>query len=335
MRAIGLIIAAAALVAPAAAHASGGGLTAGFGGKGAAGDQYTYVAIGGGNTSTIQMIRRDGGAVERFRQLKGIFGVPQVAYDGSTTGLSHDGGTLVLSDVPHTYPVKQTRLLVLDARTLETEQRINLRGWYSVDALSPSGETIYLVHYNQPTIDPQAYEVLAYDRASGRRDVIMDPDEPEEQMSGMPLFRVTSADGRYEFTLYDNPEEPFIHMLDTAGHSAQCIDLGQLKGHDLSNSPLRLDGGTVRIGDLATLDPETQTVTLARAQAAATPPPRATATPARRQDTGGLSPWPLVALGLVVLLAVAVVLGRRRSGHEVVDLEVTAHHPDEEPALRR
>ena len=333
MRAIGLIIAAAALVAPAAAHASGGGLTAGFGGKGAAGEQYTYVAIGGGNTSTIQKIRRDGGAVEQFRQLKGIYGVPQVAYDGSATGLSHDGGTLVLSDIPRTYPIKHTRLMVLDARTLKTEQRINLRGWYSVDAVSPDGETIYLVHYNQPTRDPSAYEVVAYDRASGKRTVIMDPDEPDEQMSGMPLSRVTSADGRYEFTLYDNAEEPFIHMLDTAGKSAECIDLPQLKGRDLSSAPLRLDGGTVRIGELATLDPETQAVTLPQqAKATATATPQATPAPAK--DSNGISPWPLVALGLALLAVVAVMLGRRRSMHDVVDLEVTAHHPDEEPALR-
>ena len=76
------------------------------------------------------------------------------------------------------------------------------------------------------------------------------------------------------------------------------------------------------------------TLAQARPPAAATrrrrPP-----TPAKRQDTGGLSPWPIVALGLVLLAGVAVVLGRRRSAHEVVDLEVTAHHPDEEPALRR
>jgi hypothetical protein len=163
--------------------------------------------------------------------------------------------------------------------------------------------------------------------------VIMDPDEPDEQMSGMPLSRVTSADGRYEFTLYDNPDEPFIHMLDTAGRSAECIDLPQLRGQDLSSAPLRLDGGTLRIGELATLDPESQAVTLP--QAAATPTPRATATatPAK-QDHQGISPWPIVALGLALLTAVAVVLGRRRSVHDVVDLEVTAHHPDEEPALR-
>ncbi len=331
MRAIGLIIAAAALVAPAAAHASGGGLTAGFGGKGAAGEQYTYVAVAAGNRSVIQMIRRDGGAVERFRQLEGIYGVPQVAYDGSMTGLSHDGGTLVLSDLPQTYPIKSTRLLVLDARTLKTEQRITLRGFYSVDAVSPDGETIFLVHYTRPTRDPSAYEVVAYDRASGRRTVIMDPDEPDEQMSGMPLSRVTSADGRYEFTLYDNAEEPFIHMLDTAGKSAECIDLPQLKGQDLSSAPLRLDGGTVRIGELAVLDPETQAVT--RPRAGATPTPRATATPAPANN-GGMSPWPIVALGLALLAVVAVILGRRRSAHEVADLEVTAHHPDEAPALR-
>ena len=62
----------------------------------------------------------------------------------------------------------------------------------------------------------------------------------------MPLSRVTSADGRWEFTLYDNAEEPFIHQLDVANGTAECIDLPQLKGADLASDDAELDGGTVR-----------------------------------------------------------------------------------------
>ena len=50
----------------------------------------------------------------------------------------------------------------------------------------------------------------------------------------------------------------------------------------------------MRIGDLATLDPETAVVTL-------TPRQSAVATP--RDD--GTSPWPFVALGLIAIGAVA------------------------------
>jgi hypothetical protein len=200
--------------------------------------------------------------------------------------------------------------------------------------VSPDGRHIYLVHYTKPLRDPNAYEVVAYDRRDGKRQVIMDPDEPDEEMSGMPLSRVTSADGRYEFTLYDNADEPFIHMLDTSGKTAECIDLPQLQGRDLSSAALRLDGGTVAIGDLARLDPETQEVTLASAAPVAASTPRVTATPAppAPEDT---SAWPFVALGLAAIAALAfLVVRRRHSVHEVIDLEVTAHHADEQPALR-
>jgi MYXO-CTERM domain-containing protein len=334
MRAIFVTTAAVALLAPAAAHAAGGGLTASYGGQGATSPNgtFSYVAVPAGRDSVIQKLH-DGG-VDQWRTIKGQFGVPQVTYAGSKTGLSADGSTLVLSEIPNTYPLRRTRLLVLDAHTLKIEQRIALKGFYSVDAVSPDGRHVYLVHYTKPTSDPNAYEVVAYDRRDGRRQVIMDPDEPDEAMSGMPLSRVTSADGRYEFTLYDNADEPFIHMLDTSGKTAECIDLPQLQGRDLSRAALRLDGGTVAIGDLARLDPETQEVTLASAAPVAASTPRVTATPAppAPEDT---SAWPFVALGLAAIAALAfLVVRRRHSVHEVIDLEVTAHHADEQPALR-
>jgi hypothetical protein len=143
---------------------------------------------------------------------------------------------------------------------------------------------------------------------------------------------VTSADGRWEFTLYDNPEEPFIHALDTRGRTAECIDLPQLTGSDLANAKLRLDGGTIAIGNLATLDPETQTVTLTPREPVQASTPRATPAPPP-QD--GVSPWPFVALGLAAVGAVALIAGRRRrAAHEVADLQVTVERPGQEPALR-
>jgi MYXO-CTERM domain-containing protein len=333
MRAIFVTTAVVALLAPAAAHAAGGGLTASYGGQGATSPNgtFSYVAVPAGRDSLIQKLRDDG--VEQWRAINGRYGVPQVTYAGTKTGLSADGSTLVLSEIPNTYPARRTRLLVLDAHNLKTEQRIALKGFYSVDAVSPDGRHVYLVHYTKPLRDPNAYEVVAYDRRDGTRKVIMDPDEPEEEMSGMPLSRVTSADGRYEFTLYAS-DEPFIHMLDTSGATAECIDLPQLTGKDLQSAALRLDGGTVAIGELAKLDPETQDVTLASATPVAvrTPAPRATVAPEAPSET---ATWPFIAVGLAGLAGLAL-LGarRRRSVHEVVDVELTAHHADEQAALR-
>lgn len=317
-----LIGIAIALVAPAAAAADGGGLPASYGGKAitSRGGEFGYIAVPAREDSVVQVFHD--GLWVRWRTFNGAFAVPQAAWDGTKTGLSADGRTLVLSEIPDAYPVRRTRLLVLSTPSLKVKRRITLNGWYSVDAISPDGGVIYLVHYKTPA----AYEVVAYEPGDGSSRVIMDPDEPGEQMEGMPLSRVTSADGGTEFTLVTSPEEPFIHQLDVENGTAECIDLPQLKGYDLAGTTLRLDGGTVAIGDLATLDPETQEVTLAARTpvVASTPRPRATAAPAPHPDE--TSAWPLVALGLAAIGSVAFLVVRRRSIPEGEDVQVTVHH---------
>jgi len=325
MRAFFLSAALLVLAVPAVAHASGGGLSATYGGEGAKapGNPSSYVALPDGRNSVIQELR-DGGVV-RWKPIKGRYGVPQVALDGTKTGLAANGQTLVLGEIPDSYPIRETNLLVLDARSLRIDQRIHLRGWYSVDGTSLDGSVLYLVHYTKPTRDPSAYEVVGYDRKTGEQRVIMDPDEPDEEMSGQPVARV--SDGIVEYTLYDNPEEPFVHALDTGAGTAECIDLPQLKGQDLYSLPLRLDGDALRIGGVV-IDTTTKAV--------ATPTPHATATPAAAQaeDEGGTSPWPFV-LGGFGVLALAAFAVSRRSMHSVEDLELAVHVPDEEPALRK
>jgi hypothetical protein len=218
------------------------------------GSRYRYVAV---NTHTtpkltlVERIDRRGGRVDRWWQLDGDYGVPAVAYDGSGGGLSADGRTLVLSDFaignPPVYPLKTTRLAILDTklrpqRHLQAGQRrppsvfrsVELRGDYAFDAISPDGSTIYLIHHF-PNLSGPAYvthyEVRAYD-VKGRRllpEPIVDPEEPEERMAGLPLYRAMSPDGRWAYTLYDgNGKEPFVHALDTVAGKAVCIDLPQL-----------------------------------------------------------------------------------------------------------
>ena len=102
-------------------------------------------------------MRRNGGRIDRDLRLHGSFGVPRVAWDGSTTGLSADGGTLVLAS---TTP-KPTRLMVLDARRLRPIARVSLPGYYAVDAISPDGRWLYFIHY--PSVrNVVDYEVRAY-----------------------------------------------------------------------------------------------------------------------------------------------------------------------------
>jgi hypothetical protein len=68
-------------------------------------------------------------------------------------------------------------------------------------------------------------------------------------MRGNPLTRVTSADGRWAYTLYDGGgATPFVHALDTVAGSAHCIDLDALSAKtDLSKVRLAVAGGGHRL----------------------------------------------------------------------------------------
>lgn len=199
-----------------------------------AGD-YRYATVSAGSRTVALRIASDGGRVARTLNLHGVFGVPMVAYDGTPSGLSADGETLVLIRPRTSFPRKTTTFAVLDAERLRLRDQVTLHGDFSFDALSADGRLLYLIHYTDPR-DLTAYEVRAYDleRARLLPDPIVDPDEPGEAMAGSPITRAVSADGRWAYTLYDTPDArhpPFIHALDTQDATAVCIDLDALADH--------------------------------------------------------------------------------------------------------
>lgn len=218
-----------------------------------AGSPYRYVTVAthtAPRLTVVERIDRRDGRVDRWWQLGGDYEVPAVDYNGTGGGLSADGKTLVLGSFAfdsHVYPPKITRLAVLDTdlrpqRHLQAGQRrppsvfrlIELRGHFAFDAISPDGSTIYLIHHFPKLSGPSYlahYEVRAYDVKSDRLlpEPVVDPEEPEERMEGLPLYRAMSPDGRWAYTLYDgNGKEPFVHALDTVAGQAVCVDLPQL-----------------------------------------------------------------------------------------------------------
>jgi MYXO-CTERM domain-containing protein len=205
-----------------------------------------------------------------------------------------------------------TRLLTFDARSLRPRAPIVLPGQVTVDAVSPDGRWLYLVRYR--SVRNNRYDVVAYDLARRHllRTPIVDPREPDEKMQGFPLTRTVSADGRWAYTLYANPEgEPFIHALDTERRTAACIDLDDLTTEDASDARLVLASGTLRVegtaGPLALVDTRTFAVR---------DPAAAKVAPARRvassgDDDGGV-PWFVAFVALVPLAGAAVVARRRR-----------------------
>lgn len=218
------------------------------------GSEYRYTALSpnarGNRRTVIARTDRRGGRVSRWWYLRGNYYVPAVAYDRSAGGLSADGSTLVLTRFAWGYPPKETRFAILNTRrhlrhprrTGEKGRphhaitRVDLRGDFSFDAISPDGSTAYLIHRYLPLDSGGAYistyEVRALDLRSGKLlpQPIVDPAEPDEKMQGLPITRATSPDGRWAYTLYDgNGETPFIHALDTVGQRAVCVDLPELK----------------------------------------------------------------------------------------------------------
>jgi len=272
----------------------------------ASGDARAVTMPAGGST-VVAWVQVGGGQILRSTVLPGTFTIPAVAYDGSASGLSGDGATLMLISPRMTFPRKRTPLLQLDAQTLQPTDRVDLRGDFSFDALSPNGRWLYLIQYVSPR-DPSRYLVRAYDLWYRRllAAPVVDPRERGEKMRGAPVTRVASADGRWAYTLYDGAgKTPFVHALDTAARSARCIDLDGLHTRNIWDVRLQLsaDGRTIGVRErgrrLASID--TRTFAGLTADEGAAP-----STPA----------WRSALLAAVVLLgigvAAALLLRRRR-----------------------
>jgi hypothetical protein len=278
------------------------------------------VARRAGPDTLVAAVDRGDGDMLRSRRVPGRWSVPAVALDNATTGLSADGGTLVLARPTQSFPPKSTRLAVLDARHLRIQRQVALDGFFTVDAISPDGRWLYLIQY--PGEDLLDYHVRALDTRTGQLAArpVVDPREPEEQMGGVPMTRAMSRDGRWAYTLYGGGEETFIHALDTVGRTAACIDLDMLPVQsDLSHMRLALsaDGRRLDVLDgsrrVATVDARTFAVTEPGARSEPRREPRRAGAPAA---DGTAFPWPalLLAAGVASLGAIAAVLARRARG---------------------
>ena len=159
--------------------------------------------------TVVKARERAGGRTLRVARLSGDYAVPAVAYDGSASGLSADGRKLVLVSPRRRFPRGSTTFAVLDAGRLRLRRVLRLKGDFSFDALSPDGSLMYLINYLSPR-DPTRYRVRVYDLRTSRllRKPVVDPNEPPDEMSGLPITRATSPEGRWAYTLYDGTEHP-------------------------------------------------------------------------------------------------------------------------------
>jgi hypothetical protein len=216
----------AAIVATSAEGGGGPGPGVVQGWDGIARGPVRYVAVATGSTTVVEAVQRRGGRVVRYATVPGNLGIPTVAYDGTTAGLSHDGRTLVLADVAGSSQLRKTSsFAILAARQLKLRHVVRLRGDFSFDALSPGARTLYLIEH--VSVQSASYRVRAYDLGARRMlpQVIIDKTSWESVMRGYPYTRTVSKDGRWVYTLYGGGEHPFVHALDTRNAHAVCIDL--------------------------------------------------------------------------------------------------------------
>jgi hypothetical protein len=231
--ALALLVTLFAVVAAATASGAAGngspfspGLDWGSNGVVAAPSGPRYVTLSTENATIVAAIRTRGGRIARTRYVRGHFGIPLVAYDGTTGGLSGDGKHLVLGSYgppPGTSGI--TRFAILDTKSLRVRKMVRLDGSFSFDAVAPDGSMLYVTQHIRAGENP-VYRVRTFDVRTGLlRGAIVDRLEGEGDMGGEPITRAASADGRWAYTLYARRKhEPFIHALDTVKREAYCID---------------------------------------------------------------------------------------------------------------
>jgi hypothetical protein len=183
-----------------------------------------FVATGVGNNTVVSAIRTSGGATLQTQTVEGAYGIPTITQSGLTAGLFHDGSAFVLQNVGIE---KTSSFVILGAQDLAARATITLQGTFGFDALSPDASKLYLIQHTSSQ-DVQHYVVRAYDLSThtllpGR---IADKTQKDWVMQGWAVSRVTTADGRWAYTLYANPGGyPFIHALDTVNGVAHCVGL--------------------------------------------------------------------------------------------------------------
>jgi hypothetical protein len=346
------VVACAAVVTEATAK--GVGTMPAPGGVTVPGVSDRYIAISpfnGQRLTVVARVARNGGRLGRWWHLRGTWFVPAVAYDGSPGGLSADGRTLVLSRFNRAYPPETSRFAILNTqrafrwrgqtpppRSRRFFNYVEVRGDFSFDAISPDGSTLYLIERYLPQSSGGSYitnyKVRALDLASGQLlpRPIVDPEEPDERMAGLPVTRASSPDGRWAYTLYDGDgHEPFIHALDTVGRTAVCIDLPQLEGRrfegrklNVFNLRLRLQEGGSRLTVMSAPPPPRRLPPLSKGRPVSSPVPHPLLVVDTRSfeveepvalagSAGGDLPWlPLGIAAVALLFGIAWQAGRKR-----------------------
>ena len=92
-----------------------------------------YLALPASTTTEVQVVDRDA-RVLRHMRVKGIWGIPLVAYDGTAEGLFPNGRTLLLAQSLDTGQTLRTttKFTLVDTRRMKVIRRIQLKGAFAM-----------------------------------------------------------------------------------------------------------------------------------------------------------------------------------------------------------
>jgi hypothetical protein len=188
---------------------------------GALAGDVRYIASKDGANTMISAVRAKDGSVLRTLEVSGQWGIPRIDAGAS---LSFDGKTLVLA--PTELSATSSTFKVVDTASLRVRKTVSLRGNYAFDALSPKAGMLFLVKYSGG--DTSHYVVKAMNLGTGKLlpGRVADKTQDSWVMQGFPVTRISSAEGRWVYTLYANPGGyGFVHALDTVKLSAHCVGI--------------------------------------------------------------------------------------------------------------
>jgi hypothetical protein len=161
------------------------------------------------------------------------FTLPTLGYQGPTAGLSPNGQWLALTDNGRATTGKLVTTFLVGPSSLSSSfKTVRLNGDFVFDALSDSGQNLYLI---QRMGDPNHYQVRLLDVPSGTlvEHPVVDKREPGEPMNGIRGDSVVDPQGQWVFTVYAREAGPFIHALPLDQLYAWCIDLPARNGSNL------------------------------------------------------------------------------------------------------
>src|SRR5689334_18734619 len=83
--------------------------------------KFRYVAQPAGRTTEVQVLQAETSRILRHVRIKGIWGIPLVAYDGTAEGLSPNGRTLLLAQpLSNGMPIRATtKFTLVDMRKMK------------------------------------------------------------------------------------------------------------------------------------------------------------------------------------------------------------------------